>query len=127
MGADFIFEARLESYQNPTNSRFNSDCCDGPPYGGPDGVCTDPCDNVFIFCVQESTSTEFSMISEVTCPLLLHISSVFQDNDDITFSMNEDFGGGVNNPLSFNGIGTWKVSQEYILCAGHCGVSVISK
>ena len=116
MEADFIFEARLESYQNPGHTRFNGECCDGSPDG--DGVCTDPCDNVFFFCVQEFTSTD---------PLLFHGSSVFQDNDNITFSMNQDLGGGVSNPLSFNGNGTWQVSQEYILCAGHCGVSAVSK
>ena len=125
MGADFIFEARLESYQNPAHVRFNGDCCDGSLNGGPDGVCTDPCDNVFSFCVQELTSTDD--LSDETCPLLLHRSSVFQDNDDITFSMNQDLGGGVSNPLSFTGSGTWQVSQEHILCAGHCGVSAVSK
>ena len=125
MEADFIFEARLESYQNPGHTRFNGECCDGSPDG--DGVCTDPCDNVFFFCIQEFTSTDNGNLAEETCPLLLHGSSVFQDNDNITFSMNQDLGGGVSNPLSFNGNGTWQVSQEYILCAGHCGVSAVSK
>ena len=63
----------------------------------------------------------------MTCPLLYHDSSVFPNNDDITFSMNENLGGGVCNPLSFNGRGTWEVSQEYILCEGCCGVSAVSK
>ena len=119
MGADFIFEARLESYQNPTHTRFNGSCCDGPQDGV--GVCTDPCDNFFIFCVQEFTSTDRS-VSQENCPLLHHVSqSILQDN--VTFSMNQDLGRGVSNPLSFTGSGTWQVSQEYILCAGHCGDS----
>ena len=117
----------MESYQNPGHTTSNGVCCDGTP--DTDGVCTDPCDNAFIFCIQEFTAIEIFAIPE-NCPFFHHFgsSAIFQDNDNITFSMNEDFGG-VSNPLSFTGSGTWQVSQEYIhvLCAGHCGVSAVSK
>ena len=112
MGADYTFEARMESYQNPTHSMEpNATCCDDAS-----GACTDPCDNTFIFCIQESNSTVSNLItSPDPCPFLLHVSRVFEDNDDITFSVNEDLGGGVSNPLTFNRNGTWPVSQEYVL------------
>ena len=110
MGADYIFEAQLESYQNPTHSLQNGDCCDGDQ--NTMGVCTDPCDNVFTFCVKESTDTG-SNLAPPFCPFLRDVSGVFQDNDDISFG--EDLGNGVSNPLTFNRSGAWPVSQEYVL------------
>ena len=116
MGADYTFEARLESYQNPTHSMEpGGDCCDG--MAAQSGACTDPCDNTFIFCIQESNSTVGNLALPDACPFLLHDSRVFQNNDDITFSVNEDLGGGVRNPLTFSRSGTWPVSQEYVIAS----------
>ena len=108
MGADYIFQAQLESYQNPTHTLETGDCCDG--VANAMGVCTDPCDNVFTFCIQESNATG-SSLAKPSCPFLRRVSRVFQDNDDISFS--EDLGSRVSNPLTFNKSGAWPVSLEY--------------
>ena len=106
MGADYTFEAQLESYRNPTRTLSNGNCCDGVAIG----VCTDPCVNIFTFCIQESNATG-SNLALPMCPFLRRVSGVFQD-DDITFDV--DLGNGVSNPLIFNRSGTWPVSQEYV-------------
>ena len=110
VGADYIFEARLESYQNPTHALQNGDCCDGDPNAM--GVCTGSCNNIFTFCIQESNATGNNLALPL-CPFLRVFSGVFQDNDDISFD--EDLGNGVSNPLTFNRSGAWPVSQEYVL------------
>ena len=116
MGADYTFEARLESYQNPTHSMEpDGSCCDGGVNAM--GACTDSCDNTFIFCIQESNSTENNLGRPDACPFLRHDSRVFQNNDDITFRMDEDLGDGVSNPLTFSGSGIWPVSQEYVIAS----------
>lgn len=108
MDADYTVTIELQSYQNPSHMRAQSnDCCDGG--------CNDPCDNRFRFCYSDSIDvTEHIGILEVRpeeavigCQFASGL--VAADNDNITFQSGRIFGENTRNPLTFQG-DIWPVS-----------------
>ena len=111
--SDFVLEVQVHAYSNPTHARVspnknepNGVCCDNfalPP------SCSDPCDNRFIFCLREFGRNDSNLGSQ-GCPYGREVTGHYDNNDDLTFTVGEEFPGGVLNPVIFSGT-NWPVSS----------------
>ena len=104
-----VLEVGVHSYQNHIHrSRCNRGlCCDGSNTN-PFEECTDFCDNVFVFCLGGAESDNCVE------------TGVFEDNDDLTFTLGEPFHNTtsyneVNNPVQLP-IPHWTVSVTIHTC-----------
>ena len=111
--SDFLIEIPVHNYSNPQHGSPLSTtddspwCCDqfdSPPN------CTDPCDNIFIFCLREfqRSRTDYNVEMQ-RCPYGWQMTEYYSDTDNLTFTVGEDFPGGVPNPVVFSGV-SWPVS-----------------
>ena len=117
--ADFILEAQVLAYSNPTHlaSAFNGKCCDRPSTS----TCTimEFCDNSFTFCFREAgrRDTDITEDDGSNCPYGRSTTDLIQrDNDNLTFTVGETFPGGVPNPVTAFGH-IWPVSKH--LCCSY--------
>lgn len=92
----WTLEIQLYSYVNPTSkTRFGS-CCDTDENLF-DNVCTNPCDNLFTFCLRPTPSS-------AGCQYGLYRTGTVPGGDTLTFTLNNVIGeNSVPNPLTFNG------------------------
>ena len=128
--ADFILEAQVLAYSNPTHfaSAFNASdfgqCCDrsdSPP------TCTVPsfCDNSFTFCFREAGRRDINTAEDdgSNCPYGRSTTDLIQrNNDNLTFTVGETFPGEVPNPVTAFGQ-IWPVSKR--LCCIHNYVAIL--
>ena len=93
----------MESYSNPNSLDIDGSDCDDEAIG------TDPCDNIFTFCLRASGSPQTTDTD--SCPLGGPLETmVFTDSDSIGFGASVvSLGNSISNPLSFTG-GSWPVS-----------------
>ena len=112
--ADYKVTVELQSYENPTHMKAQSnDCCDG----GSNSNCYNDalCDNRFRFCysdsidISEYTGTIAVRPEEVVCGCQFATDLVEKNNDNITFQSGRLIGGNTRNPLVFHG-DVWPVS-----------------
>ena len=114
MRSDFVLEVHVRSYNNPTHgakSPIEGEvvCCDDENALPPN--CRHPCDNRFIFCLREFGRND-SNLSSQSCPYGRNATDHYNNNDNLTFTIGEDFPGGVPNPVVFSGT-NWPVSMTY--------------
>ena len=105
MATEFILEVAVHKYNNPTHAAISpaegeAVCCDD--FAIP-ANCLDPCDNVFTFCLREMGRTDENALNLSNCPYGLIKTGVFENNDNLTFTLGEDLPGGIPNPLLFSG------------------------
>ena len=120
MTGDFILEVQVHAYSNPTHGAsaftnaeiFVIDCCDGQPINRINDPCVSICDNIFIFCFREAGRRDTNTTGDdgSNCPYGRSITEVIQNNDNLTFTVGENFPGGVPNPVVAVGQ-MWPVSQ----------------
>lgn len=94
LNADYELNIRVVRYENPSHRDFHGSCCD---------IFCHSCDTYLRFCLRppgHSTNTIGGY-----CPQELLTGEV--GGDDITFGNTV---GGLSNPLSVSGVGTWLVS-----------------
>ena len=95
-----MLEVRAHSYENIGNRG----------HGDSDGGCCDPvcgvCDNLFVFCLQESSTANDG--GPNVCPLGRYNTVSSIEDDSFTFS--SPIASGVPNPMTFNG-SVWPVSH----------------
>ena len=111
MKSDFILEVPVHAYSNPTHAAAPMGdevvCCDDGDDVSPLD-CSNPCDNRFIFCLREFGRTDIDLRTQ-SCLYGRERTEQYNNNDSLTFTVGEDFPGGVSNPLVFSGT-SWPVS-----------------
>ena len=85
----WTLEVRLHHYSNPTSQRSDGTCCDT----GGSSNCSNPCDNVFHFCLRPNGSSP--------CSYGRYDTDLVAGGDNLTFTNGTS---AVPNPLLFNGI-----------------------
>ena len=99
--ADYLFEANLHSYLNPTHRQANDKCCRNNSFVS----CEDDCRNKLHFCLRPMNFTATSTTAK--CPLGNHTVSGIDDGFVYNQpGQNTD----LSNPLIFTG-DRWSVSK----------------
>ena len=112
--ADFILEVQVLTYSNPTHlaSAFDGNCCDRSDIEISPPICIGVgtiCDNSFSFCFREADSEDDS---KNNCSYGQSTTELIQQNsDNLTFTVGEEFPGGVPNPVIATGQ-RWPVSRN---------------
>ena len=120
MTADFVLEVQVLTYSNPTHlaSAFDGNCCDRSVIEISPPICIGVgtiCDNSFSFCFREANGredTDSEDDSKNNCTYGQNTTDLIQRNSDsLTFTVGEDFPGGVPNPVIATGQ-RWPVSKN---------------
>lgn len=93
--SNWVLEVRLYQYSNPTSRRINGRCCDID--GVSDGICMNPCDNDFLFCLRVDVTSS-------SCLYGAYRTGLVAGGDELNFTSVALIGeNNVSHPLLFNG------------------------
>ena len=93
--ATYTLEVRAHSYRNSDHGESDGGCCD---------FWCGQCDNMFVFCLRESSTADDG--NPGNCPLGRYSTG---DIGDDSFSFSTPIASGVPNPMTFTG-SVWPVS-----------------
>ena len=122
---NFTLKARVHSYQNVLHTAVdnNGDCCDNETEDNPFSGCTNPCDNIFEFCLRDykastigpdGTSNGLVNLTDCSRSNRAQTGVLEENNDSLTFTVGQPFPNSSNhsvvpNPVQLNG-SNWTVS-----------------
>ncbi|XP_019850104.1 PREDICTED: delta-like protein A isoform X2 [Amphimedon queenslandica] len=93
--SNWVLEVRLYQYSNPTSRRSDRFCCDTD--GVLDGICMNPCDNDFLFCLRVD-------VTSPSCQYGAYQTGLVAGGDELNFTGVASIGeNNVSHPLLFNG------------------------